>query len=82
MLALPGYDRWKTTEPVEDEVRGVCPSCGDEIQAGDDAAWLSTTGDLVHEDCLHDWLLELMQPEKGPAHALPAQPGYEGRHEG
>lgn len=40
-------------DPPEDKVFAMCDCCGGEIYEGED--YYSIDGELIHEDCLHDF---------------------------
>lgn len=57
MESIPGYDRWKTTPPEEQEPVAYCSQCGDPLYEGDA---LYTVDGGICEDCLRDGYRRLL----------------------
>lgn len=49
MESIPGYDKWKTTEP-EEPLR--CEYCGKEIPVN--GKYYEWRGEIICEDCMED----------------------------
>lgn len=59
------YDSWKLHTPDDDLVfYCYCDHCGGEIYIGDEYLYIQLTGDSVHEDCLEQHLVSIIETEK------------------